>query len=57
MGIENKFPQASNEVFHKFFLYLQKWRILLKENDAKFLDVKLEVMKTWLTGFDLEAND
>lgn len=36
MGIEKRFLSSSNEVFCKFFTFLQKWRILLKDGDARF---------------------
>ena len=35
----------------KIFKFLQKWRILLREQDAEFLDEKLKAMKTWLNDF------
>lgn len=54
-GIGKKFPRSSNGVLYKIFNLLQKWRILLKPQDAKFLDEKIEVMKTMVEGF-LEAN-
>lgn len=37
--------------FYKIFKFLQKWRILLREQDAKFLHEKVEAMKTWLNDF------
>jgi hypothetical protein len=30
---------------------MQKWRILLKEQDAQFLDDKVARMKIWLAAF------
>ena len=55
MGIEKKFPKSSNEVFHKIFMFMQKWRILLKEQDVGYMDDKIRRMKTWLLFF-LEEN-
>lgn len=51
MGIEKKFPNSSIDVFHKIFLMLQRWRILLKGQDIWFLDGKMEKMKAWLKAF------
>ena len=54
-GIEKKFPRSCNEVFHKIFMFMQKWRILLKEQDVGYMDDKIRRMKTWLLFF-LEEN-
>jgi len=51
MGIEKTFPRNSNEVSHKFFVCLQKWRILLREQDARYLDDKITRMESWLQVF------
>lgn len=45
------FPSSSNEVFYKIFHMLQKWRILLKDQDGRFLDDKVTRMKKWLLDF------
>jgi len=44
MGIEKKFPKLSNEVFHKIFSFLQKWRLLWKEEDDRYLDEKIKML-------------
>jgi hypothetical protein len=48
MGIEKIFPRKSNEVFHIFFMFLQKWCILLREQSSRYLDDKIIRMKNWL---------
>lgn len=35
MGIERKFQRSTNEVFHKMFNFLQKWKILLRKRRCK----------------------
>lgn len=40
MGIEKKFPKSSNEVFLTIFHYVQKWGILLKDQDSRFVEDK-----------------
>jgi hypothetical protein len=57
IGIEIFFPRSSNEVFFKIFHYLQKWCILLKEQDARFLADKIDKMKEWLKAFWRQIND
>lgn len=51
MGIEKIFPRNSNEIFHNFFVFLQKWRILLREQSAPYLDDKITRMKSWAAVF------
>jgi hypothetical protein len=56
MSTEKRFTQSSNEVFHKIFQYLQKWRMLLKEQDAcKIPDTQERKNEEMAEGF-LEAN-
>jgi len=45
------FPKSSNEVFHKKIRFVQKWHILMKVRDAKYLDDKIDKLKKWLTVF------
>jgi hypothetical protein len=40
MGIEKRFLKSSNEIFHKMFSFMQKWKILLKVEDVMFLEDK-----------------
>lgn len=54
MGIEKTFPSSSNEVFFKIFNFMQKWKILLRSGDIKFLEGQISIMKEWLEGV-LEA--
>lgn len=51
MGIEKNFPKSSNEVFDKIFSFLQKWRLLLKEGDARYFDERIKMLKAWLGAF------
>lgn len=51
MGIEHKFPRGSNEFFLKIFSFLQRWRVLLKHQDAKFFDDQMKTMKSWVQEF------
>lgn len=51
MGIPGLFPKSSNEVFLKIFNLFQKWKILLKEQDARYADDKIKRMKIWLSTF------
>jgi hypothetical protein len=48
IGIEKNFPKSSNEVFDKIFSFLQKWRLLLKDGDARYLDERIKMLKAWL---------
>lgn len=57
MAIEKSFPRESRDVFIKIFKFMQKWRILLKDRDARFVDEKMEVMKQWLADFWNRANN
>lgn len=45
MCIEKRFPKSSHEVFNKIFQFL------LKDQDARFMEAKIELMKKWLTVF------
>lgn len=49
--IEKKFLQSSYKIFHKICLLIQKWHILLKDQNVRFLDDKVDKMKFWLQGF------
>jgi CRISPR/Cas system CMR-associated protein Cmr1 (group 7 of RAMP superfamily) len=51
IGDREKVSRSSIEVFYKIFSFTQKWRILLKEGGARFLDDRLGRMKSWLTVF------
>lgn len=55
MGIEKRFLSSSNEVFYKFFTFLQKWRILLKDGDARFFGQQYK-KNEYVVGRILEAN-
>ena len=57
MAIEKKFPHNSKEIFSKTFHFLQKWRLLLKDQDAEFLDENLKTLKTWLENFWSQTDD
>jgi hypothetical protein len=46
-----KIPKSSNEVFHKIFQLLQRLRILLKDQDERFVENKVSRMKKWLRDF------
>jgi hypothetical protein len=48
MSIEKVFLGSSKEVFYKIFICLQKWRGLLREDDAIFMGDKI---KDTATGF------
>ena len=43
MSIEKVFLGSSKEVFYKILICLQKWRRLLKEDDAIFMDDKISL--------------
>jgi hypothetical protein len=43
--------QSSNDGFRKIFSFMQKWRLLLKPGDAKYMDGKVQRMKEWLETF------
>lgn len=45
IAIERKFPGSSHDVFVKIFKFLQKWRILLREKEAQFVEEHLGVLK------------
>lgn len=51
MCIEKRFPKSSHEVFDKILQLMQKWRVLLKEQDTRFIDSSLKEVKTWLLKF------
>jgi len=55
MGIEKRFLSSSNEVFCKFFTFLQKWRILLKDGDARFFGQR-DKKNEYVVERILEAN-
>jgi len=45
MAIENKFPKAPSDIIYVVLSFLQKWSVLLKEEDRQnILQVKDEVM-------------
>ena len=57
MSIEKVFLGSSKEVFYKILICLQKWRRLLKEDDAIFMDDKISLPVSerpqWLSSVPL----
>lgn len=51
MRIEKRFLKSSHDVFNKIFQLMQKWRVLLKEQDARFIDSSFKEVKKWLMNF------
>ena len=51
MMIEKIFPTSPIDVLYKSDLFLQKWRILLREDDKGKLEVTRERLKTWVSDF------
>lgn len=44
-------------LFHKIFMFLQNWCVLLREQDAKYLDDKMGKMKNWSKDFWKRTQD
>ena len=52
MMIEKIFPTSPIDVLYKSDLFfLQKWRILLREDDKGKLEVTRERLKMWVSNF------
>lgn len=51
MRIQKRFPKSSHDVFNKIFQLMQKWCVLLKDQDARFIDSIMKEVKKWLMVF------
>jgi hypothetical protein len=51
MAIEHKFPKAPPDIIYATLSFLQKWSLLLEEEDRqRFLHVKNEILR-WMKNF------
>ena len=51
MAIEKVFPNHLTEAIFKFISCLQKWRILIREDDRRRLDKVINMMEDWMKSF------
>lgn len=51
MAIEKSFPKAPTDVMYIAVSLMQKWAILLKENDRERVEDILNNIASWLRGF------
>uniref|UniRef100_A0A0A9FMG5 Reverse transcriptase zinc-binding domain-containing protein n=1 Tax=Arundo donax TaxID=35708 RepID=A0A0A9FMG5_ARUDO len=52
MSIEKKFPKSSSDAVFTGICFLQKWSILLKENDKLKIEVMIDKFKEWMKLFN-----
>jgi hypothetical protein len=53
--IEHKFPSSLIDVLYKIDMFLQKWGILVREDDRKKMEATKRQMGEWVQDFTSEA--
>ena len=55
MAIEKIFPKAPSDVIYCAISLMQKWRLLLKEEDRKLFDLAKDDIMQWMKNFQPSA--
>ena len=55
MAIEKNFPKAPSDVIDCAISLMQKWRLLLKEEDTKLFDQAKDDIMKWMKNFQPSA--
>jgi hypothetical protein len=51
MVFEREFPCSSFVIFRDAVSFLQKWKVLLSEDDQSMLEKKVEEVQSWIFSF------
>jgi len=55
MAIEHKFPKSPSDIMYLALSYLQKWAVLLKEEDREHMEAVRRVIMDWMKMFKPNA--